>query len=414
MVSSESGRNEAETPGFRCPKNQILLIQEEGHMKKRGRVFLALGSIIAVQMGLADWTPSQRLTWTSGASAVPQIAVDSIPIIHLVWPDYTPGNPEIFYRRSKDKGSTWTTKQRLTWTSEGALYAVITADSSGPIYMVWGSAPSDNSDLYFKTSTDAGGTWSSGQRFTWTSGYSYAPAIAVDSPDGLQVVWQDDTPGNSEIYTKKTSDAGATWSTNQRLTWNSGDSRLPDIAVDSLGHIHVVWYDDTPGNDEIYYKRSTDGGATWSTSRNLSLAVGACREPAVAIDPSGDIHLVWHSVTPGDWEIYYKRSTDGGATWSANQRITWSPGHSYAPSISSDTSGNLHIVWYDDKPGNYEVYYITSMDGGETWSASQRLCWTSGRSEYPIIAADASGNLHVFWDDDTPGNYEIYYKKNEL
>jgi hypothetical protein len=27
------------------------------------------------------------------------------------------------------------------------------------------------------------------------------------------------------------------------------------IAVDSLGHLHVVWNDDTPGNREIYYKK---------------------------------------------------------------------------------------------------------------------------------------------------------------
>jgi hypothetical protein len=381
-------------------------------MKRMGLIVLAIETLLLAQVARADWMPSQRLTWTSGASAVPQIAVDSIGIIHLVWPDYTPGSPEIYYRRSKDKGSTWTTKQRLTWTSSDSLYAVIAADTSSRIHMVWQDMTSDNCDLYFKRSTDAGGSWSTGQRLTWTSGYSFAPAISVDSPDGLHVVWQDDSPGNDEIYYKQSTDGGATWSTSKRLTWTSGESRLPDVAVDSLGTLHVVWYDGTPGNDEIYYKRSTDGGATWSTSRNLTLAVGACREPAIAVDPSGTLHLVWDSITPGDWEIYHKKSTDGGATWSVNQRLTWTSGHSYAPSIAADASGNLHVVWYDDQPGNFEVYYKNSTDGGATWSASQRLSWNSGRSEYPVIAADASGNLHVAWDDDTPGSYEIYYKKN--
>ncbi len=48
--------------------------------------------------------------------------------------------------------------------------------------------------------------------------------------------------------------AGATWTT-QRLTWNSGNSYKPTIAVDSSNHIHVVWHDDTPGNREIFYKK---------------------------------------------------------------------------------------------------------------------------------------------------------------
>jgi hypothetical protein len=163
--------------------NQSLFTKLEGKMKRMGLIVLAIETLLLAQVARADWMPSQRLTWTSGASAVPQIAVDSIGIIHLVWPDYTPGSPEIYYRRSKDKGSTWTTKQRLTWTSSDSLYAVIAADTSSRIHMVWQDMTSDNCDLYFKRSTNAGGSWSTGQRLTWTSGYP-APAIAVDSRTG--------------------------------------------------------------------------------------------------------------------------------------------------------------------------------------------------------------------------------------
>jgi hypothetical protein len=50
----------------------------------------------------------------------------------------------------------------------------------------------------------------------------------------------------------KSSDAGASWATT-RLTWNSGQSTMPEIAVDSRNRYHVAWKDDTPGNEEIYY-----------------------------------------------------------------------------------------------------------------------------------------------------------------
>jgi hypothetical protein len=40
-----------------------------------------------------------------------------------------------------------------------------------------------------------------------------------------------------------------TWTKTKRLTWNSGDSEVPAIAVDSADHIHLIWVDDTSGID---------------------------------------------------------------------------------------------------------------------------------------------------------------------
>jgi len=45
------------------------------------------------------------------------------------------------------------------------------------------------------------------------------------------------------------------------------------------------------------------------------------------------------------------------------------------------------------------------------WTPAKRLTLNSGSSLYPAIAVDPSGNPHMVWDDDTPGNREIYYKK---
>jgi hypothetical protein len=101
--------------------------------------------------------------------------------------------------------------------------------------------------------------WTTAQRLTWTPGQSYRPAIAIDSSNAIHVVWHDDTPGNEEVYYKRSTDGGTAWSAAQRLTWMPGASYNPTIAIDSSNAIHVVWQDDTPGNEEVYYKRSTDG-----------------------------------------------------------------------------------------------------------------------------------------------------------
>ena len=118
-------------------------------------------------------------------------------------------------------------------------------------------------------------------------------------------MWEDDTPGNLEIFYKRSTDGGTTWAT-KRLTYNFGDSYLPSMAVDSNNNLHVLWGDETTGDSELYYKKSTDGGTTWITKR-LTYNSGSSSAPAVAVDSNNHIHVVWYDETPGNFEIYYRK-----------------------------------------------------------------------------------------------------------
>ena len=233
------------------------------------------------------------------------------------------------------------------------------------------------------------------------------PSIAVGSNDNIHVVRDDGISGNREIFYQKSTNGGVTWIT-KRLTWTSGHSSVPDITIDSNNHIHVVWQDDTPGKDEIYYKKSTNGGTSWTTKR-LTHNAGGSRTPAVAADSNNHVHVVWYDDSSGNWEIYYKKSTDGGASW-ATKRLTWNFVVSWLPDITVDSSDNIHVVLQSDLPGSYDIYYKRSTDSGSTW-ASKRLTWIPGNSWFPAIALGPNNHIHVVWREDSRGNPEIYYKK---
>ena len=61
----------------------------------------------------------------------------------------------------------------------------------------------------------------------------------------------------------------------KNLSDNAGTSLGPAIAV-SGNNVHVAWDDDTPGNPDILYRRSTDGGASFTDPiKNLSSNTGS-------------------------------------------------------------------------------------------------------------------------------------------
>jgi len=224
----------------------------------------------------------------------------------------------------------------------------------------------------------------------------------------VNVVWYDFRDFQFDIYYKRSTDGGLTWGPDVRLTYEPANSFMASIAV-SGSDIHVVWTEYRDGNGEIYYKKSSDGGDNWGQDTRLTNDIALSNRSCVATYGSV-VQVVWSDFRDGDYEIYYKRSEDGGTTWSADTRLTNSYGDSFYPSVA--VSGSVvHVLWYDNRDGNQEVYYKRSEDGGITWGADTRLTDALGNSQYPSIALSGPV-VHVVWTDLRDGNKEIYYKRD--
>ena len=234
---------------------------------------------------------------------------------------------------------------------------------------------------------------------------TWNPSIAVNGSN-LHVVWEDERQGNSEIYYKGSTDGGSNWGPDIRLTNDGANSWNPSVAV-SGSVVHVAWYDDRDGNWEIYYKNSTDGGLTWGSDTRLTNNIAVSRYPCIAVSGS-EVHLVWHDDRDGNYETYYKRSTDGGLTWGSDIRLTYSVLGAYYPSVAVSGS-KVHVVWFDQRDGNYEIYYKRSLDAGINWDTDLRLTNDLAFSFAPSLAISGSV-VHVVWQDIRDGNFEIYYK----
>jgi len=116
-------------------------------------------------------------------------------------------------------------------------------------------------------------------------------------------------------------------------------------------------------------------------------------------------------------DIMFQKSTDAGRTWlSTDLLIQRGASHAYAPDITTDSDGNVYIVWgnwYVDTAGVYDRrnLCVRSSDGGTTWTApvrvDDRLDSTRGIGD-PLIAADSAGDLLCAWNDKRTGSYHVW------
>jgi hypothetical protein len=122
---------------------------------------------------------------------------------------------------------------------------------------------------------------------TWQSAGPQVPSF-TQSPDTYRF---------TDVFTRRSRDGGATWSSPVQITDNTErastvltDAFQPGIAVDNTGKIGVCFYDRRrdPLNFMIdrYCATSTDAGATWRNRRESSPSWAPWHATDVVLDPS--------------------------------------------------------------------------------------------------------------------------------
>jgi len=358
------------------------------------------------------WGPDRRLTFDDSTSTTCwnngyTIAASGDTVI-VIWEDSREHTKEIYYKRSTDNGATWEADSQLTAGMASSVLPAIAASGSH-FHAVWQDYRDPSEEIYYNRSTDAGATWfrHADVRLSNASGFSRNPAVAAAGAS-VQVVWYDRRDDNMEIYHRRSTDFGATWGPENRLTKDSFDSYYPAVAA-SGQNVHVVWWDTRGGPKQIYYKRSTDAGGTWDPDLRLSTDSVFSVYPSIAVQDSY-VHVVWYDRRDLNEEIYYKRSTDNGTTWGPDTRLTTDGSNSQYPSLAA-VGPMLHLIWLDRRDQEWEIYYKLSTDAGASWGQDTRLTFATGDMWYPTVAAFGA-SVHIAWYDARDGNTEIYYKSN--
>ncbi len=157
-----------------------------------------------------------------------------------------------------------------------------------------------------------------------------------------------------------------------------------------------------------------DGAFTFLTTDNLA---GEDDDPAVAVDPAGNVHVVWFSDRDGTKDLYHVRSTSidlASATiaWTDPVQITdlapldFPPptrGDNF-PALAIDADGMLNVAWHRWNLANEcHILFVRSDGTPAGWAGAVPVDVTSGAhfDRFPDVVRFAPDDLRIYFGSST-------------
>jgi hypothetical protein len=336
------------------------------------------------------WQPSRALLPFSTGQFDPQIVVDPVDrqTVYASW--LQNDKRDVIVARSLDFGRNWS----FSFADRGS------EDADKPVLAVRGpnvyAGFNHEGQFYVAASHDAGQTFN-GVRVNphAAPGWALAGGATVDPTGSVYFGWTAyarlEMPTRPvSVFVSRSADGGHTWMTALLDT----SSAPPDcdeencqtgylgpqiaLASDADGALYALWNAGgaNGGPENIYFSSSTTGGASWSARADVSARAGVDHAfPAIVAGTSpgtsGDVRIAWMDARATDaptseadrpgrvlWNTYYRSSTNGGATWTAEARLSGAArGYDYIRpngfrfpfgdyfGLAIDNDGATHAVW---------------------------------------------------------------------
>src|SRR5580658_4194487 len=339
------------------------------------------------------WQTPRVMLETGSGQFDAQIAVDPADrhTVYAAW--LQNGKRAVMLAKSVDSGTTWAFT--IAVRSEVELDKPALAVRGQNVYVafnheeeVWVAASQDGGRSFTPTSVNAESR----------PGWSLLGAATTDPAGNAYLAWASYSKaggarGAVNLYVAKSADGGKSWSPNLLDVFAAapgckdeecGEGYLGaqvSLTADADGTLYALWSAGGKAMEaqRIYFSSSTNGGESWLPRFNVSFAASGVEHafPAIVAGSTGDVRIAWMDKRNSPyWNTYYRSSSNGGATWAEETRISgYVPGYRYIGKVgfrfpfgdyfglAIDNHGDTHVVWGEGL--NYQ-------SPGSIWHASGR------------------------------------------
>jgi len=132
---------------------------------------------------------------------------------------------------------------------------------------------------------------------------------------------------------------------------------------------------------------------------NITNLGGYSVDPDILIDHIGIIHVVWsYRIDDNFWKIMYSCSDDDGETWSEpldllqNTDLWMSEPH-----IDCDSENHLYVTYTHNTMNIYEMFIKMVIYDGYEWSDPILVSEGMPGSDYNKVLVDYNNRVYVFW-----------------
>jgi len=384
----------------------------EENMKKTGWkffiVFVVFAGLTVLNTEAADVI--QLDLGESIQAEMPFILVLKNDDLLVTWsegPHFNKSNT-IMYSVYNSREHYWTTPRQAFPKAYSACFPQMVMDLDGVVHMAYmdGNA-STNREIYYARYKE--GKWTKQLAYNSAGVNSSWPRIQLEN-DKIYIIWTHNyqsSVGNTDVC-MIVNDIDGTWPVPRAQRETISDTQWSASVHNSFGvhngNIYCAWIDDNHREMSwnIYYNEGRYNSATesytWGTARHLFPSDAKQYYPGLAVDDSGDVHLIYSNKTNPVW--YARKS---GNTWTAPKQISTAASSFNLIHYLIFKQGLLHTVWRQSIPsGNQGVFYGRGLPDGN-WAKPVKI----GEGEfpgYPTLDLDSKGDVHAVWSEGPSGD----------
>lgn len=183
------------------------------------------------------------------------------------------------------------------------------------------------------------------------------------------------------------------------------------VAAAGDGGFVAVWFQDDAGRRAILASRFNADTQSWSAPRAIDLhgpQAGASSIPAIVSDPHGRITVVWFQAVNGRDAILATQLL--GDAWMAPQRLDSPalPGNATNPELAADASGNVTVVWQQPDGRHTGIYAARWLQAQQRWLPAQSVDRGRGNAYSAAVAVTPDGRVVAAWQQGASGQEAVY------